>query len=100
VTTKNALLTSISIFVDLTTIHVTLHFKLVDGTQKTGPFKLTDELLRAITEVTDEREILNIKDRPCRVQTEEYDDEIISFGHFLKKEQWFSLSQQVPTIER
>lgn len=36
---RNALLTSADLFVDESTIHVTLHFEYADGTQQAGPFR-------------------------------------------------------------
>lgn len=91
-TIKNALLNSVVLFVDLTTIHLTLHFTYADGTQKAGPLKLTDDLLIALASVADEREISKIKDKPCRVEIGAVHGEIVSFSHFLRDD-WFPLTQ-------
>jgi hypothetical protein len=97
-TTKNALLTSVKLFVDLTTIHVTLHFKYAnDFTQIAGPLAVSDAVLRALADVTGEREVLKIANSPCRVQVADSSrlaggDEIVAFGHFLN-EIWYQLTQ-------
>jgi uncharacterized protein YabE (DUF348 family) len=86
---KNALLTSVTLFVDLTTIHVTLHFTYAgDAIQSAGPHKATNELLRAVTDATDERDICKITNKPCRVQIDDDRDVIVAIAHFLN-DTWF-----------
>jgi hypothetical protein len=91
--TKTALLKTVDIFVDVATIHVTLHFEYSDGTQQAGPYDLTNKLLRDIACIADEREVFKIKDKPCRVHLKPINTmqfEIVSIGHFLRDD-WFPL---------
>lgn len=84
---ENATLTSIRIYVDLTTTHVTLDFNLPDGpARKCGPHLLTDDLLRTLSHVVDEPEVLKMTDKPCRVRLRNGGVEIIGVGHFLREE--------------
>ena len=85
---KNALLKSVMLFVDLTSIHVTLHFDYADGSQLAGPFKISEELLRNISQTTGEREWSKIANKPVRVEIN-LDGSILSMGHFLREE-WFT----------
>ena len=86
---KNALLKSADLFVDMSTIHVTLHFEYANGSQKAGPFQVNDNLLRKISEATDEREWSKITNKPVRVGQRNPGGEIISMSHFLRDE-WFT----------
>lgn len=85
---KNALLKSVVLFVDVTSIHVTLHFEYADGTQQAGPFTINSDLLRAISQATDEREWSKITNRAVRVGRKA-NGEIASMSHFLRDE-WFT----------
>lgn len=96
-TTKNAILESIQLPVDLAADRSTLalNFRLSDGVQQAGPYKLTYELFKSLTIVTDEKDVLKIKDNPCRVEIEEASGKIIGYSHFLK-DNWCPLAQPLP----
>lgn len=85
---QNALLKSVVLFVDLTSIHVTLYFDYADGSQVAGPFTINSDLLRAISQATDEREWSKITNRAVRVGRRA-DGSITSMSHFLRDE-WFT----------
>lgn len=93
---KNAVLTSICIFADLTTVHVTLFFEY-DGevTQKAGPIPVTADVLARLSSVAGEREILKIANKPCRVRLQKTNGrdyvEVVSVGHFIRDE-WLVLT--------
>ena len=85
---QNALLKSVVLFVDVTTIHVTLYFDYTDGSQVAGPFAISSDLLRAVSRATDEREWSKISNKAVRVGRKA-DGSIASMSHFLRDE-WFT----------
>ena len=106
--TKNTLITSVDLFVDIdhthltlhlecaddvqqiTHTHLTLHLEYADTVQQTGLLLLNDKILRFLSHITGERRPTLIKDKPCRVRIDDECNEIIEIGHFLKND-WLPL---------